>query len=99
MNPAKVSRNRLSVHTDLPNIGAAGAVDLQRLGYGTPQDLIGADPVAMYFRLCTITGKRQDPCVLDVFISVTRFMAGEQPEVWWHYTEERKRLLSDGERP
>jgi hypothetical protein len=31
--------------------------------------------------------------VLDVFISVTRFMAGEAPMTWWSFTEERKRTL------
>ena len=40
--------------------------------------------------LCVLTGVRQDPCVLDVFISLTRFVAGEPAQVWWAYTEKRK---------
>jgi hypothetical protein len=32
--------------------------------------------------------------VLDVFISVTRFMAGDDPKPWWHYTEERKQRVT-----
>jgi hypothetical protein len=28
--------------------------------------------------------------VLDVFLSITRFMAGDAPQPWWHYTAERK---------
>jgi hypothetical protein len=37
---------------------------------------------------------RHDPCVLDVFISVTRFMAGDAPQPWWAYTAQRKQLLA-----
>jgi hypothetical protein len=29
--------------------------------------------------------------VLDVLISVTRFMSGDDPKPWWAYTVERKR--------
>jgi len=91
MNPTKVSRSSLVALTDLPNISKASAADLRLLGYEQPQDLIGADPLEMYQRLCSVTGAKHDLCVLDVFISITRFMAGDPPEVWWHYTEERKR--------
>jgi hypothetical protein len=38
-----------------------------------------------------LTNTRHDPCVLDVFISVTRFMAGGAPQAWWKFTAERKR--------
>lgn len=90
MNPKKVSRDRLADLTDLPNIGRAGAADLRLLGIDTPAGLVGRDPKEMFETLCAITGARHDPCVLDVFISVTRFMAGEAPRSWWEYTEERK---------
>ena len=39
-----------------------------------------------------MTGVRHDPCVLDVFMSITRFMDGEAPRAWWDYTPERKRM-------
>lgn len=39
------------------------------------------------------TGKRHDPCLLDVFIAVVRFMDGEPAKPWWKYTTERKREL------
>ena len=90
MHPTKVSRDKLQKLTDLPNIDKASAGDLMLLGYQTPQDLVGADPFQMYQELCVRTGVRHDPCVLDVFMSVTRFMAGEAPAVWWDFTEERK---------
>ena len=90
MNPSKVRRDRLEHLTDLPNIGPAMARDLRLLGFDRPGQLAGQDPQALYDRLCALTGKRQDPCVLDVLVSVTRFMDGEEPRPWWFYTPERK---------
>lgn len=92
MNPAKVDRNQLEKLTDLPNIGPAIAADLRLLGIGKPGDLAGQSPLELYHMLSSIKGMRQDPCVLDVFISITRFMNGEDPRPWWHYTAERKRM-------
>jgi Pathogenicity locus len=91
MNPDKVQRQLVKRLTDLPNIGAAGAADLQLLGIEVPSDLRGKDPFALYQTLCEKTGVRQDPCVLDVLISVTRFVDGEAPQPWWAYTAERKK--------
>jgi len=45
--------------------------------------------------LCGKTGVRHDPCVIDVFMSITRFMDGEEPRPWWAYTDERKRVLNE----
>ncbi|GAB6112006.1 helix-hairpin-helix domain-containing protein [Desulfomicrobium salsuginis] len=90
MNPSKVSRDRLETLTDLPNIGPAMARDLRLLGFDHPSQLAGQDPQTLYDRLSKLTGVRQDPCVLDVLVSVTRFMDGEEPRPWWHYTPERK---------
>jgi hypothetical protein len=91
MHPAKVDRDKLHRFADLPNIGPAMAGDFVALGYTHPQQLAGLDPFALYQALSKHTGTRQDPCVLDVFISVTRFLAGEAPQPWWAYTAERKR--------
>lgn len=90
MNPAKVVRESVGRFTDLPNIGPAGAKDFEWLGFSEPSQLVGADPLTLYRSLCSITGSRQDPCVLDVFMSVTSFLQGEPPEPWWHFTERRK---------
>ena len=92
MNPAKVVRERVRRLTDLPNVGPAMAADLALLGVTEPAQLTGMSPQALYRQLCSVTGTHQDPCVLDVFISITRFMQGEEPMPWWHYTAERKRL-------
>lgn len=93
MNPNKVRRENLRHLTDLPNIGKASAADLVLLGITSPQQLLGRDPFQMYEELCLLTQVRHDPCVIDVFISVTRFIAGEPPQAWWAYTQERKQIL------
>ncbi|MFY8205610.1 MAG: helix-hairpin-helix domain-containing protein [Arenimonas sp.] len=91
MHPDKVRREQVSQLTDLPNIGPSLAGDLRQLGIARPQQLQDAEAYRLYRRLCDITQTRQDPCVLDVFLSITDFMAGNPPRVWWHYTAERKR--------
>jgi hypothetical protein len=91
MNPAKVERDRVRQLMDLPNVGSAMARDLKFIGINAPEQLAGKDPLKLYQSLCSKSGARQDPCVLDVFISITRFMNGDAPRPWWAYTEERKR--------
>jgi len=93
MNPNKVDRTHVVKLTDLPNIGKAGAEDLRLLGIHKPDQLAGRCPFEMYEMLCEKTASRHDPCVIDVFMSVTRFIAGEEPRAWWEYTEERKKKL------
>ena len=91
MNPYKIEREKVRRFTDLPNIGPAGAKDFEVLGFKQPSELVGADPLKLFEALCAATGSRQDPCVLDVFMSVTHFLDGGKPEPWWHFTEQRKR--------
>jgi hypothetical protein len=93
MNPAKVVRERVKTLTDLPNIGRAMAEDLHLLGIDTPEQLKGRDPYVLYQELSIATGQRQDPCVLDTFISITRFMDGDDARPWWAYTAERKAAM------
>ncbi|PIW61487.1 helix-hairpin-helix domain-containing protein [Shewanella sp. CG12_big_fil_rev_8_21_14_0_65_47_15] len=94
MNPAKVVRAKVKQLTDLPNIGKACAADLRLLGIDKPEQLLGQNPYKMYQTLCDQTNQRHDPCMIDVFISITRFMAGEDPKPWWFYTDERKSTLA-----
>ena len=63
----------------LPGIGPRMAADLLLLGYNSPDDLAGADPVSMVERLEVATGSRQDPCVLDVFQCAV-YVAGSPPD-------------------
>lgn len=95
MNPSRVDRARLQALTDLPNVGPSVAGDLRLIGIDAPMQLVGRSPLDLYSTLCDVTGVRHDPCVLDVFMSITRFMDGEPPRPWWHYTAERKALLAD----
>lgn len=74
----------------LPNIGPSLAADLRLLGVTHPRDLATRDAFVLYQSLCAITGKRQDPCVLDTFMAATDFMRGGQARPWWNYTAERK---------
>ncbi|MFN7734411.1 MAG: helix-hairpin-helix domain-containing protein [Pirellula sp.] len=94
MHPAKVQRDRVKVLTDLPNVGRATEKDLLLLGYSTPAAIRGECPYALHQRLCEVTGVRHDPCVIDVFMSITRFLDGEEPKPWWDYTPERKAALA-----
>ena len=95
MNPEKVRRETTRALSDLPNIGPAIAKDLERIGIKTPQQLAGRDAFELYLRLCEAKGRRQDPCVLDTLMSVVDFMNGGEPQVWWAYTPERKRLQKE----
>ncbi|NTV92949.1 MAG: mitomycin resistance protein [Chlorobiaceae bacterium] len=93
MNPAKVSREQITRLTDLPNIGKATANDLRLIGIYEPEELAGKNPFEMYRDLCRVTETLHDPCVIDVFMSITNFISGGDPLPWWTFTEERKRLL------
>jgi hypothetical protein len=91
MNPGKVIREKVVNLTDLPNIGKTIAADLKSIGVVTPEQLIGQDPYDLYVCFCKAFGEKQDPCMLDVLISITDFMDGGEPRVWWEYTAERKK--------
>ena len=93
MNPNKVIRDRVKVLTDLPNIGKAMEKDLLAIGINEPSQLVGKSAYDMYKELCNKTGSKHDPCVLDVFLSITHFIKGDTPKPWWKYTEERKKYL------
>ena len=98
MNPSKVIREKVKKLTDLPNVGPSLADDLRSIEIDAPEKLKGKDPYELYKRLCEVTGSRQDPCVLDVFMSVTDFMNGNEPKVWWDYTDERKKCYGNAKK-
>ena len=77
---------------DLPNIGPAMAADLRAMGITHPRELAHRDAFVLYQLLCALSGKRQDPCVLDTFMAATDFMRGAAPAPWWAYTAQRKLL-------
>lgn len=81
--------------TDIPNVGPATAGDFETLGLHSPAELAQCDAYVLYRRLCTLTGVRHDPCVIDVFLAVIDFMNGAPARPWWHYTAQRKHALGD----
>ncbi|MFQ5354682.1 MAG: helix-hairpin-helix domain-containing protein [Thermodesulfobacteriota bacterium] len=92
-------RDKVSRLVELPNIGSKLARTLELIGIDHPKKLIGKDPYELYVRLCAKTGERHDPCVLDVFISVVRFMEGGDALPWWSFTGERKSRLACAKPP
>lgn len=80
---------------DIPNVGPAMTRDFQLLGFKSPQDLKGKDPLKLYKKMCKIRGKRQDPCVLDTYMAVIDFLNGASARPWWYYTKNRKDRYGD----
>jgi hypothetical protein len=73
----------------LPGVGPSIAADLRRLGVKSVKDLARRDPERLYARLCTLTGERQDPCVLYTFRCAVYAARTEKPEPellkWWKW--------------
>jgi len=80
---------------DLPNIGKSLAANLRSIGIGTPGDFAKTTPLAAYDRLAGPMGKRHDPCVLHTFLAVEHFLKTGEPEKWWKFTEEGRRLIRE----
>jgi len=76
----------------LPNVGPSIAADLRSIGVNHPRELADKDALALYHQLCSTSGRRQDPCVLDTFMAAADFMRGAEPRPWWVYTAQRKAL-------
>lgn len=95
MNPSKVIREKVFKMTDLPNVGKTIAHDLASIGISSPEDLIGQDPYTLYVRFCRAFQAKKDPCMLDVLMSVTDFMNGNEPRPWWEYTLLRKKRYGE----
>ncbi len=77
----------------IPGIGPSLARDLRELGYEAVEDLRGEDPEAMYARLSSLRGTRQDPCVLYVFRCAVYFASTPRPDPellkWWAWKGRR----------
>lgn len=89
-----MKRDQCTHLEDLPNVGRSIAGDLRLIGIKQPKQLCGRDPYKLYEKLCRLTGERHDPCVIDTFISIVRFMDGGPAKPWWHFTAERKRAMN-----
>ena len=89
----KTDRNSITRLEELPNIGKAIAEHLRIVDIHHPEDLKGKEALELYTELCSITGKRHDPCLLDVFMATVAFMEGGEQLPWWSFTAERKKFL------
>ena len=79
---------------DLANVGPATLRDFHTLGIRTVAQLARQDAFKLYDRLCRRTGKRHDPCVIDVFMATIAQSRGAAPKPWWKFTAQRKRMLA-----
>jgi hypothetical protein len=79
-----------STLTEIPNIGPAIALKLERLDVAGLDDLRGRDPEELFERLCTLDGRRHDPCLLDTFVAAVAYADGGPARPWWEYSRERK---------
>lgn len=78
----------------LANVGKATLGDLALLGIRTRAQLARRDAYRLYERLCALTGRRHDPCVIDVFLAAISECRGNPPRDWWRFTAGRKRALA-----
>ena len=90
---------------DLWSVGPAIERDLRSLGVHEVAQLARRSPERLYRQLEHITGKKQDPCVLDTFrAAVAQALDPNLPRercVWWHYSrlrKERQQKTDDGVR-
>jgi hypothetical protein len=79
---------------DLVSVGPKTAKDFALLGIASVPHLARQNPGRMYEKLCSLTGQRQDPCVLDVFCAAVAQardprLPAEQCE-WWYWSRKRK---------
>lgn len=79
---------------DLISVGPAMIRDFQMLGIRSVPALARANPLKMYQKLCKLTGRRQDPCVLDTFrAAVAQARDPRLPAEkcqWWYWSRVRK---------
>jgi hypothetical protein len=95
-NPNRETVSRLE---ELPNVGKAMAHHLRLIGIAHPRDLIGKDAFELHEKLSATSGKKFDPCVIDVCRSAIHFMEGGDPLPWWSFTNERQRHRARNQRP
>lgn len=82
----------------LKNVGQATMRDLNLLGIQTVQELARQEATDLFQKLEKKTGKRQDPCVWDVFAAIIHEAKTGEATSWWEWTAERKQMEKRGER-
>ena len=79
---------------DLVSIGPAMLLDFELLGIRSVAQLARQKPESLYEKLCRVTGKSQDICVLDTFSAAVAqarnpHLPAEQCQ-WWYWSRQRK---------
>jgi nucleotidyltransferase/DNA polymerase involved in DNA repair len=92
--------------SDLDSIGPAMLRDFERLGIRSVAELARRNPEKLYERLCAVTGRAQDICVLDVFrcavaqararVRGTRLPAAQRQ--WWYWSRQRRKAQTRNQR-
>src|SRR5260370_37515961 len=79
---------------DLISIGPAMLRDFELLGIRSVAQLARQNPQRMYARLNRLSGKQQDPCVLDTFRAAVAQARDPRLPVekcqWWYWSKKRK---------
>lgn len=79
---------------ELVSVGPAIARDFGLLGVRSVSALAKANPQTLYEKLCRVTGRRHDICVLDVFCAaVAQARNPRLPAArcqWWYWSRRRK---------
>jgi hypothetical protein len=79
---------------DLSSVGPATVRDLKLLGITRVEQLVGQDARKLYDRLGRLSGKRFDPCVMDVLSAA--IAQAQDPGLpkekckWWYWSRIRK---------
>lgn len=79
---------------DLVSVGPAMVRDFEMLGVRSVEQLARRNPEKLYQRLCVVTGKSQDVCVLDVFHAAVAQARNPRLPIkqaqWWYWSRQRK---------
>lgn len=79
---------------DLAGIGGAMLGDFEMLGVRSVSQLATCDGDELYARLCGLTGRQHDICVLDVFrCAVAQALDPNLPDEerqWWWWSRKRR---------
>jgi hypothetical protein len=79
---------------DLYSVGPATVRDLKALGITRVEQLVGQDARKLYDRLCRLSGKRCDPCQMDVFSAAIAQAQNpglpQEKRKWWYWSRIRK---------
>jgi hypothetical protein len=63
------------------------------LGIKSVHELANAEADDLYVRLKKITGRRQDPCIWDIFAAIIHEARTGIKQPWWEWTSVRKKRL------